>query len=130
MDIRQVDKQKLLIVDDNEQLLSMLNEYLAEHGYDVICSLSGEDAINIFSEFNPDLVITDIVMPDIDGIELLLNLRKINPTIKVIAMSGGNQGHGDTYLKMANKLGANTILNKPFKLSDLVDEIKKLLDSQ
>lgn len=121
-----MDKIKILIVDDNEQFLSLLNEHLISNGYDVACSLNGVDAKSIFIEFMPDIVVTDIVMPDIDGIELLIGVRKINPDIRVIAMSGGNQGHADTYLQMADKLGANSILNKPFQLSDLLVEVKKL----
>lgn len=89
-------------------------------------SLNGDEAQSQFTEFMPDIVVTDIVMPGVDGIELLLNLRKINPEIRVIAMSGGNTGHASTYLKMAENLGANLILNKPFKLSELLLQIQKL----
>lgn len=119
-------KIKILIVDDNTVLLEMLNESLAEHGYDVICHADSENALKVYSDINPDIVITDIVMPGIDGIELLLNLRKVNPNINVIAMSGGNKGHADTYLNMAKKLGANVILQKPFEMSELLSEVKKL----
>lgn len=120
-------KEKILIVDDNEQLLSMMNEFLVDNDYDVVCSLDGVGAKQLFSEFNPDIVITDIVMPNVDGIELLIEIRKINPDIKVIVMSGGNKGYADTYLQMADKLGADVILNKPFQLKDLLVEIKKLI---
>lgn len=120
-------KEKILIVDDNEQLLSMMNEFFVDNDYDVVCSLDGVGAKQLFSEFNPDIVITDIVMPNVDGIELLIEIRKINPDIKVIVMSGGNKGYADTYLQMADKLGADVILNKPFQLKDLLVEIKKLI---
>lgn len=122
-------KEKILIVDDNEQLLSLMNEFLVDNDYDVVCSLDGVGAKKIFSEFNPDIVITDIVMPNVDGIELLIEIRKIYPDIKTIVMSGGNKGHADTYLQMADKLGADVILNKPFQLKGLLVEIKKLLSS-
>ena len=121
-----MNKVKILIVDDNEKILELLSEFLIGNGYDIACSLNGEDANNKFVKFKPDLVITDIVMPEVDGIELLLSLRKINPDIRVIVMSGGNRGHADTYLQMADKLGANAILNKPFELSDLLVHVKKL----
>lgn len=121
-----MNKVKILIVDDNESFLELLSEFLNDNGYDVACSINGEDAKNKFVEFKPDLVVTDIVMPDVDGIELLLGLRNINPDIRVIVMSGGNRGHADIYLQMADKLGANAILNKPFQLSDLLAQIKKL----
>ena len=119
-------KIKILVVDDNTVLLEMLNEALVEKGFDVLCCNDGDAAQKNFSEFKPDIVLTDIVMPGVDGIELLLGLRKINPNIKVIAMSGGNRGHADTYLHMAEKIGANVILVKPFEISDLLEQIKIL----
>lgn len=122
-----MNKTKILIVDDNEEFLDVLNEFLIANDFDVVCSINGEDAENKFVEFEPDLVITDIVMPDVDGIELLLSLRKINSDIRVIVMSGGNRGHADTYLQMADKLGASAILNKPFELSELLAQINKLV---
>lgn len=122
-----MDKVKILIVDDNESFLEVLNEHLLYNNYDVVSCLNAVDAKDIFVKFEPNIVITDIVMPDVDGIELLASLREINPNIQVIAMSGGNKGHGDMYLQLADKLGANTILNKPFHLSVLLVEIEKLL---
>lgn len=119
-------KIKILIVDDNTVLLEMLNEALVEKGFDVLCCNDGEVAQQKYSEFKPDIVLTDIVMPGIDGIELLLGLRKINPNIKIIAMSGGNRGHAETYLHMAEKLGANIALVKPFEISELLEQIKIL----
>jgi DNA-binding response OmpR family regulator len=121
-----INKIKLLIVDDNKNFLAMLNKFLINEDYDVVCSNDGKAAQNSFVEFLPDIVVTDIVMPGIDGIELLVGLRKIKPDIKVIVMSGGNSGHADTYLQMAENLGANVILNKPFKLLDLLKQVKTL----
>lgn len=121
-----MDKVKILIVDDNESFLEVLNECLLNNNYDVVSCLNAADAKDMFVKFKPNIVITDIVMPEVDGIELLVSLREINPDIRVIAMSGGNMGHGDTYLQLADKLGANTILNKPFHLSDLLIEVEKL----
>lgn len=120
------NNKKILVVDDDKDFLSMLDEFLISSGYDVMYSHDGDDAQNQFSKFMPDIVVTDIVMPGVDGIELLLNLRKINPDVRVIAMSGGNTGHANTYLKMADNLGANVILNKPFKLTELLQQIQEL----
>ncbi len=117
---------KILVVDDNKKFLAMLSEYLNDNGFVVEISDNGNEALKKFADFIPDIVITDIVMPDIDGIELLLQLRKTNPDVKVIVMSGGNRGHADAYLHMADKLGANAILNKPFELEELMQAIKNL----
>jgi len=120
------NKKKILIVDDNQSFLKVLNNFLSEYEYDVVCSHNGNDAKDKFEEFTPDIVVTDVVMPEVDGIELLLSLRNKNPEISVIVMSGGNRGYADSYLNMAEKLGADVILNKPFELSTLLDEIKKI----
>ena len=117
---------KILIADDNEIFLRMLEEFLTSNNYEVLTSHNGRDAQEKFLDFNPDIVLTDIIMPEFDGIELLMALRKINPDVIVIAMSGGNKGHADSYLRMAEKLGANIILNKPFDLSELLEQLKKL----
>ena len=121
-----MNKIKLLIVDDNENFLELLVEFLTLEGYEVERSIDGNDAKNKFIEFKPDIVLTDVVMPGSDGIELLVELRKIDADIRIIVMSGGNRGHADTYLHMADKLGADAILGKPFELSDLLIEIKKI----
>lgn len=120
------NKAKILLVDDNVQLLNMLNDVLVEHGYDVMSAEDGEQGLNLYKDFLPDIVITDIVMPEVDGIEFLLGLRKINPNVRVIAMSGGNSGHAESYLRIAEKLGADIILNKPFEISELLKEIKNI----
>ena len=125
-----VKKKKILVVDDNQSFLEILNKFLSDHEYGVACCNNGKDAQEKFSEFIPDIVVTDIVMPELDGIELLIALREINPEINVIAMSGGNRGYAGSYLMMAEKLGANAILNKPFELSKLLEEIKKIEDSE
>jgi len=117
---------KILVVDDNKIFLNMLNDFLSGNDFIVEISDNGHEALKKFAEFIPDIVVTDIVMPDIDGIELLLQLRKLNPDIKVIVMSGGNRGHADAYLHMADKLGANAILSKPFELSELLQEVNNL----
>lgn len=121
-----MDKIKILIVDDNADLLDMLSEYLTSNDYNVVSCESGAEGLTEFFNFMPDIVLTDVVMPGFDGIELLLKLRVINPDVRVIVMSGGNRGHADTYLNMADKLGANAVLNKPFELSDLLVQIKHL----
>jgi DNA-binding response OmpR family regulator len=122
-----MNKIKLLIVDDNKIFLETLKEFLSDSGYDVAYCNNGKEAQMKFSEFMPDILVTDIIMPDVDGIELILGLRKISPNVRVIAMSGGFSGHdADTYLHMAEKLGANVILKKPFEFSELLEQIQKL----
>lgn len=120
------NKTKLLLVDDNQEYLELLTEFLTASSYEVMPCSNGREALIKFTEFLPDIIVTDIVMPEVDGIELLLALRKINPESQVILMSGGNKGHASSYLQMAEKLGGNVILAKPFSLDVLLAEIKKL----
>jgi CheY-like chemotaxis protein len=122
------NKTKILVVDDNPALLEMLKESLEENGYDVAFTYDGKEATKLFAEFKPDIVLTDIVMPGVDGIELLISLRNINSDIKIMAMSGGNKGHAETYLHMAEKLGANKIITKPFEISELLRRLDTLVD--
>lgn len=119
-------KQKVLVVDDNETFLGMLSIFLVKNGYEVFKSNDGKDALIQYEFHLPDIVITDIIMPENDGIQLLTNLHNINPNVKVITMSGGNRGHADTYLQMAENLGANCVLNKPFELPELLKVMKEL----
>ncbi len=121
-----MQKTKILVVDDNIDLLKLLDNFLTSKGYEIFSCDNGKEAKNNFLEFAPDIVITDIVMPESDGIELLMDLRKINPHINVIAISGGNRGYAGEYLHMAEKLGANSVLSKPFELSRLLEEVKML----
>lgn len=121
------NKSKILVVDDNPALLEMLKESLEEHGYDVVFTYDGKEATKLFTQFEPDVVLTDIVMPGVDGIELLISLRNINKDIKIMAMSGGNKGHAETYLHMAEKLGANKIITKPFEISELLRHLDALV---
>lgn len=122
----QAYKTKVLVVDDNVQFLGLLSEVLTSSGYEVVEASNGKEAQDKFPNFSPDIVVTDIVMPEIDGIELFLSLRKMNPDLRVVVMSGGNSGNAGSYLDMAEILGANVILKKPFELSELLLAFKKL----
>ena len=121
------NKTKILVVDDNVTLLEMLEDALNQQNYDVVTTNDGEKVINLFENFKPEIVLTDIVMPAVDGIELILELRKLSSNIKIIAMSGGNRGHADAYLHMAEKLGADKVIPKPFKISQLLEELDSLI---
>lgn len=119
--------KKLLIIDDDDQLRAFLTEALTDEGFDVVSASDGNEGLNCIAEENPDLVITDIVMPEKEGVEVIMALKNNHSAIPVIAISGGNLGNANSYLKMAKKLGADVVLTKPFKLDELTIEIDKLL---
>ncbi len=113
---------KILLVDDEERVRSTLKEVLESDGYEVQEVSNGKEALESFARSAPDLILTDIVMPDTEGIELIMRIRKSDPNVKIIAMSGGN------YLEIARKLGADRILAKPFSNQVLLDAVKATLE--
>ncbi|MFK5914883.1 MAG: response regulator [Woeseiaceae bacterium] len=119
-----MSKTKILVVDDNLELLQIINDFLIDNNYDVVCCEDGEQAIEKNEAFDAEIILTDIVMPKIDGIELLVKMKKKQPELYIIVMSGGNRGHADNYLHMASDLGANAVLHKPFALAKLLEKIE------
>ena len=121
---------KILIIDDNDDFRSMLHELLARKSYTVFVSEDGEEGLKATRRELPDLVITDIVMPNQDGIGTIMALRNDFPDIRVIAVSGGGIGQPQLYLKMAKELGADAIFTKPFKNKELLETIETLLHNK
>jgi len=120
--------KKLLVIDDDEQFRAFMSEALHKRAYEVLTASDGDEGLERIINDSPDLVITDIVMPGKEGVEVIMELRQREISIPIIAMSGGNLGNADSYLKMAKKLGANAVISKPFQLEDLILAIKKLLN--
>ncbi|MCX5828963.1 MAG: response regulator [Deltaproteobacteria bacterium] len=119
---------RILLIDDDEQLRMMLRKMLEKAGYtDVEEANDGHIGIQLFRQHPFDLVITDIIMPDKEGIETIIELIGDYPQVKIIAMSGGGRVGPQDYLKMAKHLGASRALTKPFKYSDLIDSVQELL---
>ena len=95
--------------------------------YEVIEANDGEVGLKLFRDHRPAVVITDIFMPNHEGIETIRELRREAPTVAIIAMSGAGQGEGTRYLDTARKLGADAVLVKPFRRAKLIATIKRLL---
>ena len=118
---------KILIMDDDNQLREMLKIMLENEGYNVEDAENGYIGMKIIRKSHFDLVITDIIMPDKEGIETIMEIKKDFPTIKIIAMSGGGKIGPDSYLVMAKHLGADKALAKPFLQSEIVNAVRELL---
>ncbi|MDB6113590.1 MAG: response regulator receiver domain [Lacunisphaera sp.] len=116
---------RLLLIDDDARLREMLSSALARAGHIVIEARDGRQGANLFRAAPPDLVITDLVMPEQEGLETIIELHREWPALPIIAISGG----GSLYLAMAAKLGAHRILAKPFALSVLLLAVAELLAS-
>lgn len=117
----------VLVIDDDAQLRGFLREVLDQEGFEVLEADNGTVGSAMFERHRPDLVLTDIVMPEKEGMELIMELRRAHPELPIIAMSGGNAGFSGSYLAAAGKLGADATLAKPFTASHLLSAIQELL---
>ena len=123
--------ERVLVIDDESQIRSMLRLMLERAGYEVEEAPDGMEGIRIYRENPVDLVISDLIMPNKDGIGMMIELKKEFPDIKIIAMSGGGLNKPDGYLEGAKKLGANWTLTKPIDREELLRAVKNTLgDSQ
>ena len=118
---------RILVVDDEELIRASMAAVLRRGGHDVVVAEDGEAALGKFAPSRFDLVITDIVMPRMEGIETLRALRRLEPTIRIIAMSGSNGGDDGFYLRAAVALGADATLQKPFKVAELRQVVEEAL---
>ncbi len=123
-----VTMARILIIDDDNEFREMVREILIEADFNSIEeAVNGGVGMKLLRQQSFDLVITDIVMPEKEGIETIIELNRDYPGIKIIAMSGGGKRGNQNYLEMAQYLGASRILAKPFQRSDLIKTVKELL---
>lgn len=118
----------ILLVDDDEPFRAMLSEALTGEGFLVREASDGRQGIKQYTERPTDLVITDLVMPEKEGLEMIVELKQLHPDVKVIAMSGGGRGSSQNYLKMAKAFGAQLVLAKPFSHSEILEAVAQVLD--
>jgi CheY-like chemotaxis protein len=118
---------RILVIDDDEQVLDMLYESLTREGYDVLRASNGEQGLRLYRQEPVDLIITDIIMPEKEGIETIIELRKDFPDVKIIAMSGGGRIGKKDYLHLAKIFGVQRTFKKPVAREQLLDAIKTLL---
>ena len=119
----------ILIIDDEPQIRSMLKLMLERDGYEVAEAPDGIEGIRIYRQNPADLIITDLIMPNKDGIGVIIDLKKEFPNVKIIAMSGGGLNKPEGYLKGAKKLGAACTLTKPIDRGEMLRAIKDVLKS-
>lgn len=120
-------RTRILVVDDDDQLREMLRKMLERAGYEVIEAANGKDALNLQEKSPSDLMITDIIMPEKEGIDTIMDFRMNYPQVRIIAMSGGGRIGPTEYLDMAEKLGADKTFAKPFSSKAMLATIKDLL---
>ena len=115
---------KVLVIDDEKSVREMARRMLESEHHTVVEAVDGIEGFEVFQEEQPDVVVTDIIMPNADGLEIIRRILQINPKAKIIAMSGGGRIASETYLKYARKFGAATVLSKPFSPDELLSLIR------
>jgi len=119
--------ERILIIDDEQQIRSMLRLMLEREGYEVVDASDGIEGIKAYRQKPADLIITDLIMPNKDGIGMIIDLHKEYPDVKIIAMSGGGLNKPEGYLKGAKKLGAACTLTKPIDREKMLRAVKNTL---
>ena len=117
----------ILVVDDDEMIRAFVKELLQINEFKITEAANGKLGLKEFRENTPDLVITDIVMPEMEGISFIRELRNHNKDIPIIAMTGNIHGRMEEYLDISSKIGADEVLRKPVKSEDIINTINRLI---
>jgi len=118
---------KILIIEDDAEVRALLQRLLERAGYDVTVAEDGAEGFETFAAASPDVVITDLYMPRMMGVEVIKRMRDINADVKILAISGGGKSRSPVgQLSRAKKVGATETLAKPFDPSDLLSAVDRL----
>jgi len=118
---------KVLVIDDDVLVRDTIVRILERKGYQTLAAPDGRRGLNIFRSEQPDLVITDIIMPEKEGLETIREIHDERPGAKILAISGGGRIGNMDFLEFAGKLGACEILPKPFDPAELLDHVGRCL---
>jgi len=118
---------RILIVDDEHAICAILERALVRAGYDVEVAVTGEEGLEAYRRAPTDLVITDILLPEMDGLQLIRELRRDQPDLEIIAMSGGGKVEADSYLDSSLLFGAHRTIEKPFDIQGVVHLVDELM---
>jgi DNA-binding response OmpR family regulator len=119
---------RVLVIDDDSAFRNMLRQFLERAGYQVTVASNGREGLACFQNQGADLVISDILMPEIEGLETIVALRRMQPALPILAISGGGHLFGNTHpLRAAKKLGARMTLTKPFSREVFMQSVVALL---
>jgi len=120
---------KILIIDDEPYILLMLKKMLEKSGHEVDLATNGREGIELFEKEPADMIITDIIMPDKEGLEIILEMKNTYPDLKIIAISGGGRVSPESYLECARHFGATRVFQKPFSRKEIVSAVNELMAS-
>jgi CheY-like chemotaxis protein len=117
----------ILIIDDDGDVRDTLAFVLEEAGYETLVASSGAEGARLFRDERPDLIVTDMIMPETDGIEAMRAIQAVNPRARIVAMSGHSFAGSGYYLKLAKRFGAMAVLPKPFEADELLSIVASCL---
>ncbi len=117
----------VMIVEDDASLRQLLREAFENRKFTVITAADGREALRKFKPSVVDVVITDLLMPEEDGLVVIMKIREMKPAVKLVAISGGGKAGPGSYLQIAGKLGADLLLAKPFLPTELVMKVRALI---
>ena len=118
---------RILIIDDDEQIRVLLEQMMHWAGFEVMVAENGKVAMQLQNANPADLVITDLIMPEQEGLETISRLKREYRGIKIIAISGGGRIGPEAYLPAALELGADKVFSKPFDVQEIVDAVREML---
>ncbi len=118
---------KILVVDDEELARFTIREVLRTEGHEVVEAGNGNEGIDCLKAEPFDLVVTDIIMPEKEGVVMIIEIRRDFPDLGVIAISGGGRTHNLNFLELARKFGADKVLAKPFTAAELLQTVDECL---
>jgi len=120
----------ILAVDDEQSIRDILKMALEDEGHEVTLADGGRQAQDCISKKSYNLIITDLIMPDIDGIAIIKFALKKNPNTRMITITGGGKTDTEHYVKLAAELGVRKIVHKPFDLDQIIDAVNDVLGGQ
>ena len=117
---------RVLVIDDNPDIRLTLQWLLESEGFTVVVAANGAEGLRLQKRQPADILVTDVFMPEQDGIETLWKFREEFPEVPIIVMSGGSAARGTDYLAVARQLGARSTLAKPLNPQELLDVVRRL----
>lgn len=118
----------ILVIDDEDLVRETLRQMLEDGGHEVIEASNGEEGVRQFLKHGADLIVTDVIMPEKEGIETIIELTRDYPDLRIIAISGGGRTKRVDYLEIAERFGAAAVMAKPFDQQTLLSEVDRCLN--
>jgi CheY-like chemotaxis protein len=129
-EVTRVKAKRILVIDDEDMIRDVVKEMLEVEGYVVTTAANGKEGLQIYRKELPDLIITDIFMPEMEGLETIRALQQDFSRVKIIAISGGGERGMISFLSYAKRFGALRTLQKPFSREDLITSVREVLSEQ